>query len=155
YGWKNYEKEAPTGRELIRAHKASRGHDLLEVACGTGKHAQQLQADFKIVGTDLKDAMLRIARRRRPGATFPPADMVTLDLGRQFDVVLCLFSSIGYVKTRARLKKTLFNFARHLKPGGVLIVEPWFTRAIFKVGTVTMMTAGDDSVKMVRQAVSK
>jgi hypothetical protein len=46
------------------------------------------------------------------------ADMVNLELGRQFDVVLCLFSSIGYVRTRALLKKTLFSFARHLKAGG-------------------------------------
>jgi ubiquinone/menaquinone biosynthesis C-methylase UbiE len=155
YGWKDYEKEAATIRELIRAHKTSPGNDLLEVACGTGKHAQQLKTDFKIVGTDLNDAMLRIARRRCPDITFRRADMVSLDLGRQFDVVLCLFSSIGYVKTRARLKKTLFNFARHLNPGGVLIVEPWWTRANFKPGTVTMNTAGDDTVKMVRQAVSK
>jgi hypothetical protein len=38
--------------------------------------------------------------------------MVNPELGRQFDVVLCLFSSIGYVRTRALLKKTLFSFVR-------------------------------------------
>ena len=155
YGWKNYEKEAATIRELIHAHKTSPGNDLLEVACGTGKHAKRLKNDFKIVGTDLNDAMLRIARRRCPDVTFRHADMVSLDLDRQFDVLLCLFSSIGYVKTRARLKKTLFNFACHLKPGGVMIVEPWWTPANFKPGAVTMSTAGDDTVKMVRQSVSK
>ena len=155
YSWKSYEKEAATICALIRAHKTSPGTDLLEVACGTGKHAQQLKDDFKIIGTDLNDAMLRIARQRCPGVTFRRADMVNLNLGRTFDVVLCLFSSIGYVKTRARLKRTLANFARHLKPGGVLIVEPWFTPAKFKTGAVTMITAGDDTVKMVRQSVSK
>ncbi len=155
YSWKNYEKEAAAIRELIRAHKTSPGNDLLEVACGTGKHAQQLENDFSIVGTDLNEDMLRIARRRCPDVSFRRADMVSLDLGREFDVVLCLFSSIGYVKTPARLKKTLFNFARHLKPGGVMIVEPWWTRASFKAGAVTMSTAGDDNVKIARQSVSK
>src|SRR5262245_55404907 len=117
YGWKDYEKEAELLRQLIRTHKTSPGNDLLEVACGTGRHAQQLQSDFSIIGTDFNEHMLRIARRRCRGVAFRRTDMVTLDLGRQFDVVLCLFSSIGYVKSRARLKKTLANFARHLKPG--------------------------------------
>jgi hypothetical protein len=99
--------------------------------------------------------MLRIARRRCKGVAFARADMVNLDLGRQFDVVLCLFSSIGYVRTRARLKKTLTNFARHLKVGGVVIIEPWWSKADYKVGAITMSTAGDDNVKIARQSVSK
>jgi ubiquinone/menaquinone biosynthesis C-methylase UbiE len=155
YSWKDYKKEVETIRELIRTHKKSPGTDLLEVACGTGKHAELLQDEFSIIATDLNEDMLRIARRRCKRVTFVRADMVNLDLGRQFDVVLCLFSSIGYVRTRARLKKTLFNFARHLKVGGVVIVEPWWTKATYQAGAVSMTTVGDDEVKIARQSVSK
>src|SRR4051812_3949597 len=77
YGWKNYGKEAESLRELIRTYKSSPGNDLLEVACGTGKHAEQLKQDFAIVATDLNEAMLRIARRRCPEVLFRRADMVT------------------------------------------------------------------------------
>src|SRR5262249_39334293 len=101
YSWKDYKKEVGTIRELIRIHKQSPGNDLLEVACGTGKHAELFQSDFSIVATDLNEDMLRIARARRKRVSFVRADMASLDLGRQFDVVLCLFSSIGYVRTRA------------------------------------------------------
>jgi hypothetical protein len=76
--------------------------------------------------------------------------MVNLELGRQFDVVLCLFSSIGYVRTRARLKKTLFSFARHLQAGGVAIIEPWWSKSGYKPGAVTMTSVGNDDVKIAR-----
>src|SRR5262249_51418711 len=99
--------------------------------------------------------MLRIARRRCKRVSFVRADMVSLELGRQFDVVLCLFSSIGYVRTRARLKKTLLNFARHLKVGGVVIIEPWWTKANYQAGAVTMTTVGNDDVKIARQSRSQ
>lgn len=155
YTWKDYKKEAETLRRLIRTYKKSPGADLLEVACGTGRHAELLRTDFSIVAVDLNEDMLRIARRRCKGVSFVRADMVNLDLGRQFDVVLCLFSSIGYVRTRARLKKTLANFARHLKVGGVAIIEPWWSKTGYKVGAVTMTTVGDDDVKIARQSVSK
>jgi len=155
YSWKDYGKEAETIRELIRTYKKSPGKDLLEVACGTGKHAELLRNDFSVVAVDLNEDMLRIARRRCKGVSFARADMVDLELRRQFDVVLCLFTSIGYVRTRARLKKTLFNFARHLKAGGVAIIEPWWTKANYQAGAVTMTTVGNDDVKIARQSVSK
>jgi ubiquinone/menaquinone biosynthesis C-methylase UbiE len=155
YSWKDYKKEVETIRALIRTYKTSPGTDLLEVACGTGKHAELLQDNFSIVATDLNEDMLRIARRRCKRVSFVRADMVNLELGRQFDVVLCLFSSIGYVRTYARLKKTLSNFARHLETGGVAIIEPWWSKASYRVGAVTMTTVGNDDVKIARQSVSK
>ena len=155
YSWKDYKKEVGTIRELIRAHKKSAGNDLLEVACGTGKHAELLQNDFSIVATDLNEDMLRIARARCKRVSFVRADMANLELGRQFDVVLCLFSSIGYVRTRTRLRKTLFNFARHLKCGGVAIIEPWWTKGNYKPGAISMTTVGDEDIKIARQLVSK
>jgi len=155
YSWKDYGKEAETIRELIRTYKKSPGKDLLEVACGTGKHAELLRNDFSVVAVDLNEDMLRIARRRCKGVSFARADMVDLELRRQFDVVLCLFTSIGYVRTRARLKRTLFNFARHLKVGGAAIIEPWWSKNSYKPGAITMTTVGNDDVKIARQAVLK
>ena len=155
YSWKDYKKEVETLRGLIQTHKSSPGTDLLELACGTGKHAELLQDDFAIVAADLNEDMLRIARRRCKRVSFVRADMVSFDLGRQFDVVLCLFSSIGYVRTRPRLKKTLANFTRHLKVGGIVLIEPWWTKASYRVGAVTMTTVGNDDVKIARQSVSK
>jgi hypothetical protein len=53
--------------------------------------------------------------------------MMDFDLGRSYDVVTCLFSAIGIVRTYDRLERAIACMARHLRPGGALIIEPWFT----------------------------
>lgn len=63
---------------------------------------------------------------RCPEATFHVGDMRTLDLPERYDVVLCLFSAIGYVRDEEGLRGTIEHLARHLKPEGVLLVDPWF-----------------------------
>lgn len=60
-----------------------------------------------------------------PNIPLHEADMRTFDLGRTFDVVTCLFSSIGYFTELDDMQAAIGNMASHLAPGGVLIVEPW------------------------------
>jgi ubiquinone/menaquinone biosynthesis C-methylase UbiE len=128
---------------------------LLEVACGTGRHIQHLKAKFTVLATDINARMLGVARRNVKGAVFKRADMVTLSLGKEFDAIVCLFSSIGYVKTDANLKKTLGNFARHLKKGGVLVIEPWLTKSTYTTGLPHMTTYGDSDIQIARLNISK
>jgi ubiquinone/menaquinone biosynthesis C-methylase UbiE len=125
--FKNYEREAARLGELIEQHRHSAGRKLLDVACGTGAHIEFLRRTYAVEGLDLDDNMLAVARGRFPEVTFHHGDMLDFDLRRQFDVVTCLFSAIGYVKTPARMAHAVANLARHLAPGGVLIVEPWLT----------------------------
>ena len=44
----------------------------------------------------------------------------------QYDVVMCLFSSIGYLKTVDRVLRAFVCFRQHLLQGGLVVVEPWF-----------------------------
>jgi SAM-dependent methyltransferase len=155
YSWKDYKKEAAIVRRLVSKYKKSKGNHLLEVACGTGGHARYLSRHFKVVATDISPDMLRVARHNVKGVAFQQADMTALSLGRKFDVIVCLFSSIGYLKTRGRLKTTLQNFARHLKQGGVLIIEPWLSKATYRAGSPHMTTYGDNDIKVARLGVSK
>ena len=122
---KDYAAEAERLRELIRRYGQSDGRAWLDVACGTGVHIAHLEDDFEAVGVDIDAGMLAIARGRCPEVPFIQGDMVEFSLHQRFDVVTCLFSSIGYARTLDRLGKTIANLARHLASGGVLIVEPW------------------------------
>jgi len=55
-------------------------------------------------------------------------DMTKFDLGaRKYDAIISLFSAIGYCTTKQDVVATLECFRRHLKPGGVIIVDPWVT----------------------------
>ncbi len=155
YSWKDYEKEAVAIRRLIARYQESEDKELLEVACGTGKHTQYLKSDFDVLATDVNAEMLEVARRNIGGVVFKQADMVSLNLGKDFDVIICLFSAIGYVRTYSNLKKTLANFASHLKEGGVVIVEPWFTRSAYETGWPHLSTCGDENIKIARACVSR
>jgi len=154
YSWKQYALEAEALKKLIRKYKRAKGMGLLDVACGTGKHLQYLKGEFHCMGVDRSEHMLAQARRNNPGIVFAPADMVQLNLHACFDTIICMFSSIGYVKTYPNLEKTIRNFYSHLNTGGVVIIEPWFTRATFKKGVPHITTYGDDHTKIARLDVS-
>lgn len=125
YQWKNYKLEAEKIRWLITKTKRSGGRSLLDVACGTGGHVSFLKQRYEVVGIDKSASMIQVARRKIARVPFHAADMRTFRLGRNFDVVICLFSAIAYMKTRRDLGKAIATMASHLKPGGVLIVEPF------------------------------
>jgi ubiquinone/menaquinone biosynthesis C-methylase UbiE len=154
YSWKNYAEEARRLKALIAEYKRSPGNALLDVACGTAGHAPFLRDDFAYEGLDLDSAMLAIARERYPDIPFHQGDMLDFALARQFDVVTCLFSSIGYAKTVPRLQQAIATMARRLYPGGVLIVEPFFTPDAWVPGRPAAIYVDRPDLKLARMSVS-
>ena len=126
YSWKDYPAEVEKIRSII-ASRAPGAETLLDVACGTGLHLSLLRDSFRIEGVDLDPGLMEIARERLPDVPFHLGDMRTFNLGRQFDVVTCLFSSIGYMTTIEDVLHALANMAGHLAPDGVMLVEPWMS----------------------------
>ncbi|MFP5351458.1 MAG: class I SAM-dependent methyltransferase [Actinomycetota bacterium] len=154
YSWKDYEGEAQRIVELAAAlHPGAR--TLLDVACGTGRHLELLQESFEVEGLDLDAQFLDIAARRVPGVPLHQADMVSFDLGKTFDIVLCLFSSIGYMETPDRLGRSCERLARHVAPGGLLMVEPWLMPDIYEEGHIGLLTVDKPHLKIARMDSSK
>ena len=154
YSFKNYQKEAEKVHQIIQQHKKSTGNALLDVACGTGSHLSFLKEFYTVEGLDLNPDMLNIARERHPDLAFHQADMIEFDLERKFDAIICLFSSIGFVKTRSLLDEAIQNMAHHLQPGGVLIVEPWFSPEAFVPGTLHGLWVDRPELKIARVNIS-
>ena len=147
---KDYEWEA----EQVLAFVDERRPDartLLDVACGTGRHLEVFARHLRCVGVDLDAAMLTVARRRC-GRSVPlrQADMRTLDLGRRFDAVTCLFSAVAYMPTVAELRQAIAAMAAHLTPGGVLVVEPWYTRETWEDDHLSVLTIDEPDRKAAR-----
>lgn len=90
-------------------------------------HMAALSAYYEVEGLDRQPELLAFARERNPSATIYQADMREFHLDKTYDAVTCLFSSIGYVQTLERLSQAIETMAKHLAPGRVLIVEPWFS----------------------------
>jgi ubiquinone/menaquinone biosynthesis C-methylase UbiE len=147
---KDYVAEANKIHELIQKYHRTDGNTLLDVACGTGTHAGLLSEWYNVEGTDLNANMLRVARKKHPGIQFTRSDMRSFYLGRKFDVVTCLFSAIGYMKTRTELQKAIKSMSHHLLAGGVLLVEPWFTKEEWNRGRVSTILVNKPDLKIVR-----
>jgi SAM-dependent methyltransferase len=151
---KDYPAEAKRVRKFIQKYKLSNGNTLLDVGCGTGIHANLLNKYYQVEGLDLDPKMLSVARKNYPKLRFQQGDMVAFKLKRKFDIIVCLFSAIGYVKTKSRLRKTIQNMSQHLLPGGVLLVEPWFTPTQWHPGRVFTTQVIKKDLKIVRMSYS-
>jgi ubiquinone/menaquinone biosynthesis C-methylase UbiE len=150
YSFKDYRAEAQSLTAVIDQNLRSGGNRLLDVACGTGHHIEHLKKRFAVEGLDLSEELLELARQQNPDVLFHQADMVHFELARQFDVVTCLFSSIGYVRTVENLRQAINCMAQHVVPGGVVLIEPWFTPDTWHPGTVHAMLIDEPELKIAR-----
>jgi SAM-dependent methyltransferase len=123
-GIKDYVAESAELHSIIEESRPG-AKTLLDVACGTGAHLAEMRRWYEVEGADLSPAMLAVARERLPDVHVHQADMRTLELGRTFDAVICLFSSIGYITEPAEMRKAVARLAAHVARGGVLILDGW------------------------------
>ena len=94
---------------------------VLDAGCGTGRVAIELaRRGLEVEGVDLDEAMLGAARRKAPDIAWHLADLATLDLGRQFDVVV-LAGNVMIFLTPGTEAAVVAAMARHLVDGGVLV----------------------------------
>ncbi|MDQ6931301.1 MAG: class I SAM-dependent methyltransferase [Candidatus Eremiobacteraeota bacterium] len=152
---KDYQKEAACLTEILRGRGVQKDASLLDVACGTGGHLEYLRNEFTCEGLDLDRNMLNIAAARCPEIPLAQADMINFNLGKKYDVITCMFSSIGYVPNTVRLEQTLQTFARHLKPGGIVIFEPWHTPDQWKDAYLNALYVDEPALKVARMNVSR
>jgi SAM-dependent methyltransferase len=152
---KDYQKEARRIHEIIEQYKRSGSNNLLDVACGTGGHFPYLVKWYAVEGIDLDEDMLKVARERFPEGAFHQGDMADFQLGKEYDVITCLFSAIGYARTPEGMNKAIKNMSQHLAEGGMLIIEPWFTPEEWRVGDPRATFVDRPDLKIARVNISK
>src|SRR5262249_33858233 len=84
YSFKDYAQEAERVHELVLERRPA-ASTLLDVACGTGRHLEQLRRWYDVTGIDLDPGLLTVARKRLPDVSLQEGDMRSFDLGRRFD----------------------------------------------------------------------
>jgi ubiquinone/menaquinone biosynthesis C-methylase UbiE len=152
---KDYASEADHIAQIVAERCRSGGNELLDVACGTGRHIEQLRERFACEGLDVSRSMIEIAQQRNPHVPFHLGDMIGFNLAKRFDVIICMFGAIAYAPNAQRLDQTLQGFARHLKPGGVVIVEPWVRPEDWQDGAVHALFVDEPELKVARMSVSR
>lgn len=152
---KDYGSEVERLRSLLERCARRPMRELLDMACGTGLHDQYLQRYYAVEGADLSRSQLAIARRRCPELVFHEADMTNFELGRDYDAVICLFSAIGHVVTEEGLRAAVNAMAAHVRPGGLVVIEPFIDPSEYRPGHVGVEEGQDGDMHVVRVSYSK
>ncbi|WP_019616975.1 class I SAM-dependent DNA methyltransferase [Psychromonas ossibalaenae] len=134
YSEKNYEGEVSYIEELIRSY-STKSSSILDLGCGTGKHAQLLcDKGFNVHGVDLSQEMLAVAEQRRQGREgalkFTHSSIQNLKLESKFDVVISLFHVMSYQNSQEKLHAAFDVVKKHLKNGGIFIFDFWYGPAV-------------------------
>lgn len=97
------------------------GSTILDLGCGTGVPTARIftESDHRVVGVDVSEGMLKLARDQVPAADFRHADVRSLpaDYGT-FQAVTAFFSLL--MLSKADIEATLVKAAGWLTPGGYL-----------------------------------
>jgi len=117
----DYKEETNAFIQAIKAHTKIKSRTLLHLGCGAGGNDNTFKKHFEVIGVDISNNMLDIARSLNPEATYHSGDMRTIRLKESFDVV-AIPDSIGYMTTKEDLSLAIRTANRHLKPGGVLLI---------------------------------
>ncbi|HEV2136871.1 MAG TPA: class I SAM-dependent methyltransferase [Terracidiphilus sp.] len=108
---------------------------LLDLGCGTGKHALLLaERGYSVTGVDRSETMLEIARARLADANrgntapvqFASGDVRIVRLGESYDVTAALFHVMSYQVTNEDLAGAFETARAHTKPKGIFIFDCWF-----------------------------
>ncbi len=103
------------------------GGPVLELGAGTGRVTEALvRAGHAVVAVDAAPAMLARAAGRLAGAAgveLIEADMRSLDLGREFPLVVAPFNTLMHAYTLADQDATLAAVKRHLGEGGTFAFD--------------------------------
>ncbi len=153
YAFKDYAGEAARLVEIIDAANPG-ARTLLDVGSGTGAHALHLAERFEVEGVDLQPELVDIATEKVPKASFRVADMRTMDLGRTYDAIVCLFGVIAYARELDAVTEALRRMEAHLAPGGVVVVEPFITPENWRPAGCHLSVVDDDDLKVCRMNAS-
>jgi SAM-dependent methyltransferase len=112
----------PHGEADLLVRLLPAGGRVLDAGCGTGRVAQRLHAlGHDVVGVDVDESMVEVARERAPEITWHVADLATLELHATFDVVVAAGNVVPLVGAAA-LPAVVDRLAHHVRPGGLLVV---------------------------------
>jgi SAM-dependent methyltransferase len=120
------ERAAPGLLQLLRTHRIENGL-IVDLGCGGGIWARRLlEAGYRVLGVDISESMIRIARKNAPGAKFLVDSLLTADLP-ECDAVTSIGECINYSFDTRNSAQMLAGFFRRtyaaLRPGGLLIFD--------------------------------
>jgi len=115
----DYEEQSSGALRLFQLF-GNGGNSYLDLACGTGAHAEYfLQQGLRVQGLDIHQPMLDIAQKRCAEAVFFQGDMASFTLEEPCDLISCFLYSLHYNNTIDKLQQCIATVHAALNVGGV------------------------------------
>ena len=158
YQDKDYRKEIDYIDNLIKQHSSKKDLRILDIGCGTGKHANYLaEKGYYVTGIDFSVEMIKIAQKNKNSNTdFYVANATDFNLYKTFDVVLSLFHVVSYQSSNEDILRMFANVYNHLEFEGLFIFDFWYGPAVLtERPSVKIKRFENDSIKIIRIAEPK
>ncbi|MFD1816310.1 Methyltransferase domain-containing protein [Pseudarcicella hirudinis] len=109
-------------------------HQIMDLACGKGRHSIYLnQKGFNVTGLDLSPQSIEYAQQfANERLHFHVHDMRDFFAEREFDFVLNMFTSFGYLANESENIKAFQSAARSLKKGGRFVLDFFNTPLVIR-----------------------
>src|SRR5438132_2099798 len=126
-GYGDFAREAAPGLLDIFAGCGIRDGLVVDLGCGSGLWAEQLiKRGYEVLGIDISDAMIRLARQRAPQAEFRGSSLFQADIPT-CRAVTSLGECISYLfdttTDNRKLKQLFRRVYAALAPGGVFVFD--------------------------------
>ena len=140
YKDKDYAGEVAYVKRLIDKFidKKPEHTNILDLACGTGKHVQELaRYGFQAEGSDFSADMVAVARESAKSLSLPinfynESFQSCNRIEKIYDVIIAMFSSINYLTDYKDIVRSLKNIRSLLKPEGIFSFDFWNGNAVLK-----------------------
>lgn len=120
---KQIEKYAPDIERNKFINLIPKGAKILDAGCGPGRDCYYFaKHGLNIIGVDLSEKLLEIAKKRVPQATFIKQDLRKLDFPEQSFDGVWVCASLHHLN-RNDASRVLGKFFQLLKPNGVLFIS--------------------------------
>jgi len=145
---KNYDKEVKFILDIFKKQKVKPSL-IADVACGAGSHASRLmKKGFNVIGVDLYDGMIKLAKKRVPKLKVLKQDMRKLKLPKKVDCILTMFNVINHLENYKDFEKMLKAYGSNLNDGGLIIFDSFINQGTWLPNRFVSTTLECDGFKM-------
>lgn len=150
YRDKDYAGEAAYVLDLLASNGVTEG-SLLELGCGTGRHALEFARNgFAVDGYDLSPGMVAAANTLKQKTSvevnFQVGDVRALRTGKKYNAVVSLFHVASYQTETLDLLAMFETAAEHLMPGGIFVFDCWYGPGVLTDLPVVRVKRWEDEI---------
>ncbi|OAB78260.1 class I SAM-dependent methyltransferase [Cochleicola gelatinilyticus] len=124
YKDRDYQEAGLFMNNLTAFLNLSKGAEILDLACGKGRHSNYLnKLGFEVTGVDLSPSSIKFAKQFENETLHFEVHDMCLPFPKKFDAVFNLFTSFGYFETEFDNVRTIKSIKAELKQDGFGVID--------------------------------